>query len=601
MGDKGLVSLKTKIFFSNSFVFIIAACILSIFTTTAFTKEIMKAEKKNANREIELICNNLDTLFTSTEDYLRVLATEQQLQKEMTKYKETRYVSAIDDLRMKNSLNKTVSNFIAPNTQLAGAVVWINKKIIFSGYSIQDKDVYDIISNDYLEEVEINQKPTWSGRKLLKYLDGREISVFPVSKIVMNKETGERLGAITLFLAEKDIENIYQKYNFNNQKLYYISDIQGQIISAEDKGLLGTSLEVRFKDNSFNQLKSEGYFIDNNEYLYNMREYERFSWNVASVTDMSSFIKQRNIIILGNIFILVLIMFFVFIAAYIISHTVTKPLYLLISTMKDIRDGNMNSRAELAAQGEITLLAKEFNKLMDRLQDSMKQIYEHQRARRKKELQLLQAQIKPHFLYNTMETISSFIKLGYKDMALNTIQSLSTFYRKSLSDGKEIINIKDEIDIINNYLQIQSMRYGNYMEYTINVEKEIENEKIPKLILQPLVENAIYHGIKQDVGQGELLIKGYCKNDKIIFEIFDSGIGIHKDILWKLRTNLQGKLSTSKGDSFGLYNVNERIKLFYGEEYGLSIDSDFGIYTQVNITIPGSWGGEGGEDENTNS
>lgn len=288
----------------------------------------------------------------------------------------------------------------------------------------------------------------------------------------------------------------------------------------------------------------------------------------------------------SNLLLLLVIAAAVFLGAYFVSSAITRPLYGLMHVMRRIEDGEEDARACDDAQDEIGTLSREFNKLVDGQQGAMQQIYAHQSAKRKSELLLLQSQIKPHFLYNAMETIASFVKLDYKEQALETIKSLSAFYRESLSSGKEIVAVANEVEIIREYLNIQSLRYKNYMEYTVDVEEKVLHYKIPKLILQPLVENSIYHGIKQKDEKGEIIVRGYEKGDTLCFEVFDTGIGMTDEKKNEIIDKLSRNNDTSDRSSFGLYNVSQRLQLFYGTDCSLQIESCYQEYTQVTLIIP---------------
>lgn len=205
--------------------------------------------------------------------------------------------------------------------------------------------------------------------------------------------------------------------------------------------------------------------------------------------------KSTGLFIAGMIILSVIL---AFVGAWITSRRVTKPLYQLMDVMGQIKAGGRNSHQRFPEgnTGEVGVLGKRFNELMDELDTSMQQIYEEQRQRRHNEVRLLQAQIVPHFLYNTMGIISSFIKLGMTEKALTTIQNLVSFYRLSLSSGKDIITIREEIELTRNYMELQQLRYIEYMDYMIDCEEAAEEIWIPKLTIQPLMENVLNHGLK---------------------------------------------------------------------------------------------------------
>ncbi len=213
------------------------------------------------------------------------------------------------------------------------------------------------------------------------------------------------------------------------------------------------------------------------------------------------------------------------------------------------------------------------------------QVKEEQKKLRKAEFEVLQAQINPHFLYNTLDAIVWSAEANNQKQVVKMVGSLSDFFRTSLNKGKEIVTIKEELQHVRSYLEIQQIRYMDILSYEIEVSEDIYNYTIPKITIQPIVENALYHGIKNKRGGGKILVNGRDLGDYIYISVKDNGIGIEEKRLEEIRNSLVTD-NTGDGEVYGLYNVNERIKLGFGDEYGLSIESIAGEYTVVNIKLP---------------
>jgi two-component system sensor histidine kinase YesM len=213
------------------------------------------------------------------------------------------------------------------------------------------------------------------------------------------------------------------------------------------------------------------------------------------------------------------------------------------------------------------------------------QVTEEQKLLRKAEFEVLQAQINPHFLYNTLDAIVWSAEAGNQKQVVSMVGSLSEFFRSSLGKGKEIVTIRDELQHVRSYLEIQQIRYQDILQYELNVPGKFFGFEIPKITIQPIVENALYHGIKNKRGGGKIVVSGEEKGDAMVIKVIDNGIGMDEKRLADVRNGLLGK--GSKADAiYGLYNVNERIKLNFGEEYGISVDSTNGVGTVVSITLP---------------
>ncbi|SFC90278.1 sensor histidine kinase [Butyrivibrio sp. YAB3001] len=213
------------------------------------------------------------------------------------------------------------------------------------------------------------------------------------------------------------------------------------------------------------------------------------------------------------------------------------------------------------------------------------QVKEEQKQLRKAEFELLQAQINPHFLYNTLDAIVWSAEAGNQKQVVSMVGSLSDFFRTSLNKGKEIVSIKEELQHVKSYLEIQQVRYQDILSYEINVAKDIYNYSIPKITIQPIVENALYHGIKNRRGGGKITVTGVEEKDGIVIHVSDDGIGMDENRLSEVTLGLKQD-SPDKATVYGLYNVNERIRLNFGDEYGITIKSVKDKGTDVLIHLP---------------
>ena len=230
-------------------------------------------------------------------------------------------------------------------------------------------------------------------------------------------------------------------------------------------------------------------------------------------------------------------------------------------------------------------MVKEIETLVD-------DIHREQEIAKDAELRLLQEQINPHFLYNTLDAIIWMTEAGENQKAIQIIQELSSFFRISLSKGESIITIKNEREHVKNYLEIQRFRYQDILDYEIDMNEDILEYHIQKLTLQPIVENAIYHGIKNKRGGGKITVEGDFQGDDIIFRVRDNGIGMKEEELTKFRDYISGKIEldnsdkNKSGSGFGMANVEKRIEMMYGPDYGVTVESKYNEGTIVTVLIP---------------
>jgi two-component system sensor histidine kinase YesM len=223
--------------------------------------------------------------------------------------------------------------------------------------------------------------------------------------------------------------------------------------------------------------------------------------------------------------------------------------------------------------------------MIQRISDLFETVKSEQKSLREAELELLQIQINPHFLYNTLDTIVWLAEAGRQKEVVATVGSLSEFFRSSLNQGKDIITIEEETLHFTCYLKIQQVRYQDILDYEITIPEDLGNSLIPKITLQPLIENALYHGIKNKRGGGRIKVGGRLEESLCILTVEDNGIGMKEERLQEVTREINSKTGNKK-DCYGLYNVNERIQLKFGEEYGLRIHSVYGEGTKVEVYLP---------------
>ncbi|OUQ13325.1 sensor histidine kinase [Lachnoclostridium sp. An14] len=290
-----------------------------------------------------------------------------------------------------------------------------------------------------------------------------------------------------------------------------------------------------------------------------------------------------------KLFIVFIVAFVLYILALInsyISTRITVPIQKLEKSVNALEAGDLNAEIHIGGSYEIQHLGRSIRDMAERIQTLMKDIVAEHESKRKSEFDTLQSQINPHFLYNTLDIIVWMIENEQKDEAVKVVTALARFFRISLSKGKSIIPVRDELEHVRNYLMIQQKRFKNKFTYEIDAEPETLELCSLKLMLQPLVENSIYHGMefKMD-GDGEILIQVRRREDGLWFTVGDNGLGMTEEQVESLLTG-EAAVHSSRGSGIGVKNVNERIRLYFGEDYGLSIDSEPDEGTTVTIHLP---------------
>ncbi|MCH3972432.1 MAG: sensor histidine kinase [Oscillospiraceae bacterium] len=268
-----------------------------------------------------------------------------------------------------------------------------------------------------------------------------------------------------------------------------------------------------------------------------------------------------------------------------ITKSVTDPIQNLCKATRRVAKGDFTQKASGKSADELSILADSFDNMQEEIGRLIDNIKQEQNQRRVLELRLLQEQINPHFLYNTLGTIVWLAEDGQDEQVVSMVTSLSTFFRSTLSNGRSFVSIAEETRHISSYLEIQQVRYQDILTYEIKVDKELLPYQILKLTLQPLVENALYHGIKNKRAKGKIIVRGYRQGESAIFEVSDNGIGMTEEEQANLKKVIRRETMPHE-HGFGLANVDERLRLNYGETYGLSFTSAYGVGTTFQVRVP---------------
>ncbi|MBR8660752.1 sensor histidine kinase [Brevibacillus sp. NL20B1] len=409
--------------------------------------------------------------------------------------------------------------------------------------------------------------------------------VVSMSRGISVSQNGEREDAILLVDVNfKTIDDLCQRVELGKKGYVYIIDLAGNIVYHPQQQLIYVGLK---NENRAIALKnSYGSYVDESDgerRLVTIKTLDDIGWKIVGVSYMDEIATTKKEIS-GFIFwlLVVVIAVVVFVLTYI-SAAISRPIRNLERSMQQVEKGDFTVNLAVRGSHEVEQLSRRFNHMVIRIRQLMDQIIREQEAKRKSELEVLQAQINPHFLYNTLNSVVRMVGIGKNEDVITTITALSKLFRISLSKGKNIITVQEELEHVRNYLVIQKMRYKNKFTYEITAQDEVLPCKTLKLLLQPIVENAIYHGIEPLADQGKITVSAERSDGDILFRVRDNGLGIPPHVLEQIGS---GQIKSKDGSGVGIKNVHERIRLFFGEAYGLSIESDEETGTTVTIRIP---------------
>lgn len=384
---------------------------------------------------------------------------------------------------------------------------------------------------------------------------------------------------VVIYFSSSSIDSIIKKDLSLSDSTNYIINERDSLISTSDSNLSGKYI-LRY-ENVRKVIPSGTRFetvkLSTGKIYMGYREIVGTKWYLITVIPTESIMLSTRQLVSHFVLIYLIFIALAFFIATALANSVAKRVTSLIIPMQLVKENKPVSIKAPPSKDEIGVLVDTYNYMADRIDSLMAE-------QSKAELRALQAQTNPHFLYNTLDMINWLSKSGKNTEVTKAIQALSKFYKLTLSKGNTTVTIADELQHVSLYVELQNMRYKNKIDFIIDVPDEILPYEIPKLILQPIIENAIQHGIlEKESKQGTIVITGWLETLTVVFLISDDGAGMSRE---KLETVLTGKGLSRKGSNIGVYNTHQRLQLFYGKEFGLTYRSTLNIGTEVEIRIP---------------
>lgn len=565
---------------------IIAIALISLIIFQRFTNSL------NATI-IEENSGIVGQLGESVDSYLR----------NVMKVSDSIYYNVIKNTDISNDDIKKGMNLIyVNNDNMIDDIALISGKgeLIESMPALRLKDNSNVLEKDFFKKsMAESEYINFSMPHIRDLFDRNENSyswVISLSRAVEVTDEGKATQALLLInLNYMYFEEIFSNVNLGNGGYVYLTNDRGDIIWHPKQNEIYSG---RFKeDNKYAATLKDGITVENlrgKNITLNVRTIGYTGWKLVGVTPSAALgvdgIKFRFFVLfVADLFLFLLAMINAF-----ISDKISNPIKRLDGSVREIESGNLDVEIVPSGSYEVEHLGKSIKNMLGRIKVLMSDLVDEHNAKRKSEFDTLQSQINPHFLYNTLDIIVWMIENENSDKAVNIVTALAKFFRISLSKGKNIITVKDEVEHVRNYLMIQNMRFKNRFEYSIDVDEEVLSYSSLKLMLQPLVENAIYHGMEFMDGDGEIDVKVFKEDDSLYFTITDNGLGMSEDMVEILLS--KDFVPSKKGSGIGVKNVNERIKLYFGSEYGLKVESEPDEGTKITIHLPAVVYGENDED-----
>lgn len=561
---KNSISVRLMMYFIG--IVLLPIIILSLIMQSTYKKSIIEMAKNHAEESLDLINYNLDQQFKNYESLAYFISRDRQLQ-------EISQLSGIYDYNKrsqeKNKLYRLLNYYRSSVDQVSRVVISYENGILFTtegedvqSYNQSKMEWYKLCKKNPDSSFILNYK---ADEAIYDGVEPINLEIITVCHGIRNVD-GEYIGAVSVEMFSQVLEKSMSNILSRKGSYVYVLNGEGMVVYSPVVGVIPES------SNNKNYCKVE---------VLNQRN----QWKIIGVVPLGTYIHQIDTLTSILVIALLIITVTMAVIAFRMGISIVRPIETLRMLMKEAEKGNLTVYFQSKGPEEIQDLGESFNIMIEKLDHNIKQVYIEQKAKRKAEMEVLQANIKPHFLYNTLDTIHWMAKSYHATDIVETVDALSTLFRISLSKGKEIITVEQEIQHVTSYLQIQKVRYEEMISYEIHVAENCKRLMVQKLILQPLIENSIYHGIKESGYVGKISIFVWREKADIFLAVEDDGMGMSRERLKEVCAALDN-IRPDESGAYGVVNVHQRLILNYGAPYGLYLESEENVGTTALIMHP---------------
>jgi two-component system, sensor histidine kinase YesM len=577
--------LLNQFLFMYSILIIIPLTMLFTYTytkmSTMIEENIITSTEQAFDQSYSFITYKLFRIFNSSNALVIDNNLTSILRKDPINYSINEQVADLYNLRT------TLSSY-QNNIDIYNINIYVNNKFIYSNENQNIFPMKRLEGSKWLDKIKKeHNRFFWCPPS---YLNSNLSNFLSLGKTIISPDDfSEDIGYLIINFKKSDLEDILKKINSIDGSISCIVNSNGDLIAASDYDTYEIYKDIVHQVKPIDNTRLKEFDINYNTFFIQSSYIDKTDWQIVNIVPYNTVSSKINT---QRIILLIIVLIFggaSLYAGYYFFKSINKRLSKVIKGMREVHTDTLDNFIENDSDDELGELVNNYNYMIAKMSVLVDEQYKSGKAIKNAELKALQSQINPHFLYNTLDMINW---MAYKNMnseISSAVKKLAKFYKLSLNKGKDVISIEDEVKHVSLYTEIQNMRYSNRISLEIDIDDFIRNCKIPKITLQPIVENSITHGIfaKGDV-EGKILITGSIDNDAIYLKISDDGIGIKENDLSFILSEkkVKSNSTSSKGSGYGIKNINERLKLYYGDDYGLSFSSVYEKGTTVTIKIP---------------
>lgn len=578
------LSIKTKMFLTFAGAYTIIITVIGVVIYLSNVNQ-MKVQTQSLSSVLSTqFSRTIDLYFQDIERLSLAIFTDSYVQEALGNYEGQ---NIKDDIEIRKSLYPRLFNQAYPHSGIEGITLYTNEGTSFYYEKSGDMEInYEPVKKRWMAALDHQKKGTFFllPTKKVSLINGDEERTVSLARNIYNIPQREKIGSLKIdinihaFDKLLEIENV--KGLEDHLRILVLSKNQTIIYDHMNKRT-GEKIGLNFPENK-EQILTWG----KKSYLY-ASDYSNFTnWNTLVLID-NEFIKyERNQIMLFIGISGVIAILLIALISYLFSYNIAKPYTKLMEKMKRVEEGDLADRMELIGNEEIDVMARVYNNMLDSLNKLIVEVYESSLAEKNAKISALQSQINPHFLYNTLNVMKSISRVKGVEEVAEISESLADLFKYSMKDLDKKVPLSDELDHIDNYLRIQQHRFKDRFISEQRISDDVRQASIPKLLLQPLVENAVTHGLADKRKGGVVQLNAYSHNEQLIIEIYDNGVGMTEQTLEKVNKKLDSRIIDSEGEGLGLHNVAQRIRLMYGHQYKIMMESRINIGTKVRIVLP---------------
>lgn len=571
--QKSFKRISIRILFPLVFSGSVMACIIALimFFTDYFSDRMYESVKSDMERQLESFSYSIEReiyrmIDIVNETYYQGIKAKGSMSEDFSK-----------ELSLLYRHNRDKINGIGLY-DIEGEIIWAS----------DESAAGNVKEKQWFQKAEKDIETVCFGNRCLQSGDNGIIQVIPVSRRIefMRNGSGSQ-GILVIYFPVQELDAILESYGSTATEYCYLIDSSDNLLyhpymKKLESGIAGEWSREYFSREATYVLSE----IRNKQWMIGTHTIGYTGWGLVIVNSLTD-IQQKSFSSYRMIWkMLCLTGLLMMIVDIILLNQMTRPVARLSQAMKKFGAGRLDIRVAEDGIGELFVLESGFNSMTEKIQSLIERTIVQEKEKRYMERRLLQAQISPHFLYNTLDSIIWMIQGKQYEGAEKMVSLLAKFFRVALSRGEDIITLKQEIQHAISYLGIQNIRFQDKFRFELDIDENLMHYQCPKIMIQPILENAIYHGIESSYDDGEIVLSVHEKGNDICIEVSDNGEGMTQETIQKILHHDQAASTNGKGSGVGVYNVDFRIKLLYGESYGISIDSEIDEGTTVRILIP---------------